>query len=85
MQKMNASKSRPLPGSGKGKHRGKEYIAAGKNRITPAYDISIPEIIDLLNQGRISSNINSAADVIADAFYMGVEAGARLTEKRCKA
>ena len=64
-------------------NRGKKYIEAGWKRIenNPS-DIS-------LSHGEIEMMIRSAEEhgniiaAILDAFHMGVEAGARMVERRC--
>ena len=63
-------------------NRGRKYIEAGCNRIQNNHsDIS-------LSQGEIMMMIQSAEEhgtivaAIIDAFHMGVEAGARMIERR---
>lgn len=65
--------------------RGKSYIKAGRVRIRESagrYDLTQTECIELAEQAR--KGIDPAITAICSAFYMGVEAGARLTEKRVK-
>ena len=63
--------------------RGKSYIEAGWNRVlNNKSDISLTHAeIDMLietakEQGHIAAGI-------IDAYYMGIEAGARMIERRC--
>lgn len=63
--------------------RSAAYITAGRNRIGSdglLYDLSQPECIQLVSHALMGTS--EAYDAICNAFYMGVEAGARLTEKR---
>ena len=61
--------------------RGRTYIEAGRQRIqkNDRYDLSMGEmdmLVRILNEDFFSA--------LGDAFYLGVEAGARMTEKgRC--
>lgn len=65
--------------------RGTSYIKAGRVRIRESagrYDLTQSECTELAEQARVSTE--SAYTAICSAFYMGVEAGARLTERRVK-
>lgn len=84
-QKEQTQGPRPLPQTGGNGHRGQAYIKAGRDRIKnggSAYSLTIPELINLMNG---ATDHHSIFDAITDAFYMGIEAGARMTEKRYRA
>lgn len=59
-----------------GNIRSEKYIAAGRKKIhdNSAYSLSMGEVEHFLELGR-------ALDVMAEAFYMGVEAGYRIAKK----
>ncbi len=59
-------------------NRGKNYIDAGKNRLKGTrYNIDLTEIKNILQSAK-----GDNARAVADAFYMGVEAGARISQKK---
>ena len=59
--------------------RGKAYIEAGRERIrdNDNYDMTMGDIMTLNN----IANEEDLLTALSSAYYMGVEAGARLTEK----
>ncbi len=67
-------------------HRGTTYIEAGENRIRIAdkgrNDLTMSEIVLIAEKLNTNSSI---IDVICAAFYMGVETGARMTNRKRRA
>ena len=63
-------------------HRGDKYIAAGKQRIKNncGYALSMAELESLI----LTAEKESIIDAVANAFYMGVEAGARMTKQQAQ-
>ena len=61
-------------------NRGNKYIDAGRNRIkkNDRYGMSMGELEMLVNTV-VDEDLYTA---IGNAFYMGVEAGARMTERK---
>ena len=59
-----------------GKVRNEKYIAAGRKKIheNPAYSLSGAEVERFLKLGH-------KLDIMAEAFYIGVEAGYRIANK----
>jgi hypothetical protein len=61
--------------------RGKKYINEGRKRIqnNNMYGLSMTELANLIETAYDDELISA----IAEAFYMGVEAGARMIERGC--
>ena len=61
------------------KIRGKDYIEEGKRKIQlyPHYGLSMSEIENIFERLKDEDPLS----VVVDVFYLGVEAGARLTQR----
>lgn len=62
-------------------HRGEKYINEGRKRIqnNNMYGLSMTELANLIETAYDDELISA----IMEAFYMGVEAGARMVERGC--
>ena len=65
--------------------RSQAYINAGRKRISgnnASYDISCSELTGFIDEA--TKGISEAYQAIVDAYYMGIEAGARMTERKAR-